>query len=68
MQRQSWSDIHLHSPEYRDKAIDEFQAVLEPDPMLRPALALVMRTGRNRISGKQPSTSNALLSRMLELP
>ena len=26
------ADIHLHSPDYRDKAIDEFQAVLKSDP------------------------------------
>ena len=26
------ADIHLHSPDYRDKAIDEFQAILKSDP------------------------------------
>lgn len=26
------ADIHLHSPDYQDKAIDEFQAILSSDP------------------------------------
>lgn len=26
------ADIHLHSPDYRDKSIDEFQAILKSDP------------------------------------
>lgn len=26
------ADIHLHSPDYQDKAIDEFQAILKSDP------------------------------------
>jgi len=26
------ADVHLHSPDYRDKAIDEFQAILKSDP------------------------------------
>jgi tetratricopeptide (TPR) repeat protein len=26
------ADIHLHSPDYRDKAVDEFQAILKSDP------------------------------------
>ena len=26
------ADIHLHSPDYQDKAVDEFQAILKSDP------------------------------------
>ena len=32
------ADIHAHSPDYKDKALDEFQDVLKTDPNNAPAL------------------------------